>query len=125
MVAELMLVLFAREVSWLVSTTTADNAFESEIAGAEVGSGDDMTTLIFASALREEDVTKLNQMRASLSNVLGPSLGAGGGVGSASLRKQLFELLLVERPPRSTAPPKPWRRVAAAALADWNSLWSP
>ena len=125
MVAELMLVLFAREVSWLVSTTTADNAFESEIAGAEVGSGDDMTTLIFASALREEDVTKLNQMRASLSNVLGPNLGAGGGVGSASLRTQLFELLLVERPPRSTAPPKPWRRVAAAALADWNSLWSP
>ena len=37
----------------------------------------------------------------------------------------LSAVLLADRPLRTVEPPKPWRRVTAASLTDWDSLWSP
>jgi hypothetical protein len=34
-------------------------------------------------------------------------------------------VLLAKRPLRAGEPPKPWRRVTAATLTDWDTLWSP
>lgn len=37
----------------------------------------------------------------------------------------VLAVLLAKRPLRAQEPPKPWRRVAAATLADWDTMWSP
>lgn len=75
MVAELTLLLFAREASWLVATITTGNEFKTELAGAEVGSGDDSITLVFTAALTEQDIHDINDIRATLSNRMGTNLG--------------------------------------------------
>lgn len=158
MVAELTMLLFAREASWLISTTTPGNVFKTELAGAEVGTGDDSITLIFTTALTEADVLGLNEIRATLSTRMGAGLGAATeSDGDGDLRTKLstresstslpcptsaylglpaaalvdsfvlvsFAVLLADRPLRTAEPPKPWRRVTAASLIDWDSLWSP
>ena len=94
MVAELTLLLFAREASWLVATATSRNVFKTELAGAEVGSGDDTITLIFTAVLTEEDIQSINHIRSTLSNRMGTNLGGGptmatGEGGSQTLRSQL------------------------------------
>jgi hypothetical protein len=94
MVAELTLLLFAREASWLVATATSGNVFKTELAGAEVGSGDDSITLIFTAVLTEEDIQSINHIRSTLSNRMGTNLGGGptvatGEGGSQTLRSQL------------------------------------
>jgi hypothetical protein len=75
MVAELTMLLFAREASWLVSSTTSGNVLKTELVGAEVGSGDDSVTLTFTALLTEDDVRDLNEIRAVLSNCMGSNLG--------------------------------------------------
>ena len=69
--AELTLLLFAREASWLVATATSGNVFKTELVGAEVGSGNDSITLIFTAVLTEEDIQSINHIRSTLSNRMG------------------------------------------------------
>ena len=77
-----------------MATTTTGNEFKTELAGAEVGSGDDSTTLIFAAALTEADIQGINNIRATLSNRMGTNLGGGptaatGENGAGTLRSRL------------------------------------
>ena len=44
---------------------------------------------------------------------------------SLKMAFEALRALMLKRPLRAQEPPKPWRRVAAASLADWDSLWSP
>ena len=145
MVAELMILAFAREVSWLIG-------LDSELAGAEVGSGDDATLLLFTTALSEKDIELLNTVRATLSDAMGPkglaansggdrrrhrggkhererrsNSGAEVAAVALALKRGLAQLLVCEKRTVWPAgpPPKPWRKVQATQMADWDQLWAP
>jgi hypothetical protein len=95
-----------------------------DVAGAEIGSGDDAMLLFFDAALSSGDVAELNTVRSRLSSAMGKQLGCSSSKAAEKLRGALARLLVGERAIRAP-PAKPWRKLKATSLQDWQALWAP
>jgi hypothetical protein len=127
MVSELMLLVFAREVSWLVCEPPPQPVGEPlpaiKFAGAEVNRGDDATVLVFCRVLTDADIELINRIRKALSRAMGTQLGESGN--GKILRRDLAILLVGRQRSVQQPPPKPWRKIVATELQDWDELWAP
>ena len=65
MISEFLLLVFSREVSWLVAEPPGEiDPASVTLAGAEVCTGDDATMLVFTQTVSDEDVQLVNAVRA-------------------------------------------------------------
>lgn len=105
--------------------------------------GDDATMLVFTRAVSDEDVQLVNAVRAvrltaecelgchvphpsaaqDLSLALGSKLGANSD--GSRVRRKLATLLVGRERAAQPPPPKPWRKISAAELMDWDNMWAP